>query len=210
MYVGRIVAIGRTRDGRLAALYRVSSRSFPSREARIKGGVVAIVPKKGSEGDVLKNPYIAYNCLRTVRGTAVAANGAQTDPIAEKFASGVPLRDAFVTTLLALDYEKDDYNTPRIAAAVSRGSGSGVLGVVRDDGLEVRRFPLEPGECFFVSTYETNRVTAAQRGDFHASSAKDGADFILGKGVFADMTNPVTSVCALESGEGFEIAVAEA
>ena len=119
-------------------------------------------------------------------------------------------RDAFVSTLLALDYEKDDYNTPRIAAAVTRGSGSGVLGVVREDGVEVRRFELAPGECFFVSTYETNRVSASHRGDFDAASAQEGAEFILRRGVFAEMTNPVTGVCALESEGGFEIALAQA
>ena len=210
MYVGRIVAVGRTQSGRMAALYRVSSRSFPNREAQIKGGVASIVPKKGSEADVFKNPYIAYNCVRIAGQTAVATNGSQTDPIAEKIAAGVPVRDAFVSALLALDYEKDDYSTPRIAAAVTRGAGTGYLGVVREDGIEVRRFAPSPGECFFVSTYETNRVSAAHRGDFDAASAQEGADFILRRGVFAEMTNPVTGVCAFESEGGFEIALAQA
>jgi IMP cyclohydrolase len=31
MYVGRIVAVGRTPAGRAAVMYRVSSRSFPNR-----------------------------------------------------------------------------------------------------------------------------------------------------------------------------------
>lgn len=210
MYVGRIVAIGRNAEGRLAVMYRVSSRSFPNREAQVKPGAVAIVPKKGFEGDVFKNPYIAYNCLKLVGATAVATNGSQTDPISEKVAAGVPVRDAFVTALLALDYEKDQYNTPRIACAVTRGTESGFLGIVREDGLEVGRFKLERKECFFVSTYETNRVTRAQRGEFAAASAREGAEFILGKGVFADMTNAVTAVCALEQGDGFDIAVAQA
>ena len=34
MYLGRIVAAGLTKDGRAVAMYRVSSRSFPNREAR--------------------------------------------------------------------------------------------------------------------------------------------------------------------------------
>jgi IMP cyclohydrolase len=210
MYVGRIVAVGRNTDGRLAVMYRVSSRSFPNREAQVKGDAVAIVPKKGAEGDVFKNPYIAYNCLRIAGKTAVATNGSQTDPITEKIAAGMPVRDAFVSALLALDYEKDQYNTPRIASAVTLGTNAGYLGIVREDGLEVRRFNLERGECFFVSTYETNHVSAAQRGEFKAGSAGEGADFILGKGMFADMTNAVTGVCAIEKGDGFEVAVAQA
>jgi IMP cyclohydrolase len=210
MYVGRIVAVARNREGRLAALYRVSSRSFPNREAQMKSGAVSIVPKKGFEGDVFKNPYIAYNCLRIAGATAVATNGSQTDPIAEKIAAGIPPRDAFISALLALDYEKDQYNTPRIACAVTRAGEGGFLGVVREDGLEVRRMKIEKGECYFVSTYETNQVSGAQRGEFDAATAQQGAEFILSKGVFADMTNAVTGVCALEKGEGFEIAFAMA
>ena len=210
MYVGRIVAVGRTREGRLAALYRVSSRSFPNREAQLKETGVAIVPKPGHEGDVFKNPYIAYNCLRIVGDTAVATNGSQTDPIAEKMSMGFPVRDAFATALLALDYEKDQYNTPRIAASVTRGAEAGTLGVVREDGIEVVRLPLEPGQCFFVSTYETNRILPAHCGEFDVATAQEGAEFILGKGAFADMTNPVTGVCALEGPDGFDVAVAQA
>jgi IMP cyclohydrolase len=210
MYAGRIVAVGRTRKGQLAALYRVSSRSFPNREAQIKENAVAIVPKKGAEADVFKNPYIAYNCLRIAGRTAVATNGSQTDPIAEKVAAGMPLRDAFAMSLLALDYEKDSYNTPRIAAAVTLGGDAGYLGVVREDGLDVCRLTLEPGECFFVSTYETNRVSRAQRGAFDAADAREGAEFILHGGVFAEMTHAVTGVCAIEKDGRFEIAVAQA
>ena len=210
MYVGRIVAVAMTADGRLAALYRVSSRSFPNREARVREASVAIVPKKGAEADVFKNPYIAYNCLQVVGETVVATNGAHTDPIAEKIGLGVPVRDAFASTLLALDYEKDDYNTPRIAAAVTLGVQAGILGVVREDGLEVVRVPLEPGECAYVATYERNRILPAHRGDFDAATARDGADFIMRKGLFAEMTNPVTAVCALQNADGVEIAVAQA
>jgi IMP cyclohydrolase len=210
MYVGRIVAVARNKDGRLAVLYRVSSRSFPNREAQVKDASVAIVPKQGHEGDVFKNPYIAYNALRIVGKTAIATNGSQTDPISEKIASGVPIRDAFVASLLALDYEKDQYNTPRIASAVTRGEECGMLGVIREDGLEVRRVALQPGECCYVSTYETHHVSETQRGVFDATSAAEGAEFVLHGGVFAEMTLPVTGVCALETQDGFEIAAAQA
>ena len=84
MYVGRIVAVGRTPEGANAALYRVSSRSFPNRKAVDLGGKLAIVPREGHEGDVQKNPYIAYNCLRVANGWAIATNGSHTDPIVEK------------------------------------------------------------------------------------------------------------------------------
>ena len=118
MYVGRIVAIGKTPAGKSAAMYRVSSRSFPNREARLKNETVSIMPRKGFEDDLNKNPYIAYNCIRLAGNFAVATNGSHTDPITEKILSGMNVRDALAFCMLALDYEKDSFNTPRIAAVV--------------------------------------------------------------------------------------------
>ena len=63
MYVGRIVSVGMTKSGKATAMYRVSSRSFPNREARLKDEVVSIMPRAGFEDDLSKNPYIAYNCI---------------------------------------------------------------------------------------------------------------------------------------------------
>jgi IMP cyclohydrolase len=130
MYIGRIVAVGQTLDGRLCAGYRVSSRSFPNRTAVVGADKVSIVPKAGHEGDVMKNPYIAYNCVRIVRDgkIAVATNGSQTDPIAEKIAMGMPVRDALASCSLAMDFEKDQYNTPRVSAVVDVGGGRGLPG----------------------------------------------------------------------------------
>ena len=46
MYLGRIIAVGMTTANKLAGLYRVSSRSFPNREAIINNnGKVSIVFK---------------------------------------------------------------------------------------------------------------------------------------------------------------------
>ena len=43
----------------------------------------------------------------------------EVDVIADKIALGMNMKDALAYSLLTMDYEKDDYNTPRIAAAVS-------------------------------------------------------------------------------------------
>jgi len=208
-YVGRVVAVGRTTDDRVAVMYRVSSRSFPNREARLHDGAVAIVPRAGSESDIFRNPYIAYNCLRVVGDYAIVGNGSHTDPVAEKIAQGASVRDAMALALLTLDFEKDQYGTPRIAAAVRRGEGCGVLGVVRSDGIEVVRVALERGECAFVATYGMNRISADSKCSFDARTPADGAAFILGKGTFAEMTHPVVSACALECEDGFQIAVSQ-
>ncbi|MEF8757386.1 MAG: IMP cyclohydrolase, partial [Halobacteriales archaeon] len=95
-------------------------------------------------------------CLRRVdadtpgRGSpaAVVANGSHADPIAEKLGLGYPARDALATALLALDFEKDDYDTPRIAGVV--GPDTAHVGTVRRDALLVR----EVEAPTLVATYE--------------------------------------------------------
>jgi IMP cyclohydrolase len=213
MYIGRIVSVALTADGRLCATYRVSSRSFPNRTAVVKQDKVSIIPKPGFETDVQKNPYIAYNCVRLVCGgqVAVVTNGSQTDSIAEKIDAGMSPRDALVLSSLILDYEKDDYNTPRISGVIDkRNSGSGWLAIVRHDGLEVRKMPLAPGKFFYIATYEENRVADAQSGAYDAANADEACEFILRKGLFAQRENPVTAVAAMATPAGFELSAKDA
>ncbi len=206
MYVGRIVAVGRTRSGANTALYRVSSRSFPNRRAVDIAGRLAILPREGHEGDVHKNPYIAYNCLRVAGEWCVVTNGSQTDPIAEKIESGVPARDALVACLLALDYERDDYRTPRIAGAVPLAGDLAWLGIVRHDALVVRAVPLEEGWAHWISTYEGDDVREEQRLPFDAGDAVEAARRVVSGEGFSDLSSPVTSAAALAGRRGFELA----
>jgi IMP cyclohydrolase len=206
MYVGRIVAVGKTKADKLAVLYRVSSRSFPNREARIREKTVSIVPKQGFESDIYANPYISYNCLRLAGDCAVAGNGSHTDPIAEKIQAGMGMRDAMISALSGLDYEHDDYQTPRIAAAADRKSRRGALGVIRADALLVEEFDLAAGQVNYVATYEHNRPDRAfGDSDFDAAGAEQACDYILGKGVFASLERPIVAVCAVEYGETYSL-----
>ena len=207
MYVGRIASVGRTREGANVALYRVSSRSFPSRRAVDLGGRLAVIPREGHEQDIHENPYIAYNCLRIAGDWAIATNGSHTDPIAEKVEAGVPVRDAFAASLLALDYEKDAYDTPRIAVAVPREGDEGWLGIVRKDALVVKAAPLRPGRALWIATYEANDVRDTQESEFDAKDAEAAARFAIGGGAFADLEHPVTAAAALAEQGGFSLAV---
>ena len=153
MYVGRFLVVAPT-----VGAYRVSSRSFPNRAARDRDGTVTV----GHTADTPEtdNPYTAYNCLRLTDGGAVLGNGSHVDPIAEKLALGYPARDALVSALFALDFEKDDYDTPRIAGVVGTagtgaGAGSGetaFVGTVRRDALLVEAVT----EPTLVATYEAD------------------------------------------------------
>ena len=150
MYVGRFVVIGPE-----IGAYRVSSRSFPNRRALDRDGTVTVGPTE--DAPATDNPYISYNCVQVTDNGVVLGNGSHVDPIAEKLALGYPARDALAEPLLALDFEKDDYDTPRIAGivgldddATTTGSPGAVVGTVRRDALLVQ----EVTEPTLVATYE--------------------------------------------------------
>ena len=206
MYVGRIVSVGRNRSGRLVAMYRVLSRSFPNRMPVQMGRAVAVVPKPGFESDVHKSPYIAYNCLRLVGSSAVVSNGSHTDPIAEKLAAGMGMREALSVVLSALDFERDDYSTPRIAAVVDAASGLCALATVRRDALLVQQFELEAGTALYLATYERDTPGHGLRDEgFDAKSAEEACRHVLSRGVFADFERPVLAAAALQDHQGFSV-----
>jgi IMP cyclohydrolase len=188
-------------------MYRVSSRSFPNRRIVRSGDQLAVIPREGCEADLAKNPYISYNCLRLAGEWAVATNGSQTDPIAEKIASGMPVRDAIALGLLALDFEHDSLDTPRIVAVAHKTEPVGFLGIVRRDALLVREMKLADGKAFYLSTYEKNRPADGNVDEsFGAQNAAEATEFVIGGGVFAEFTNPVTACAAVAADGGFELA----
>ena len=148
MYVGRFLVVGPD-----TAAYRVSSRSFPNRKVVERDGALTVVPT--ADAADTENPYISYNCVRVVNGggndadspTVAIGNGTHVDAVAEKLDLGYPARDALALSLLAYDFEKDDYDTPRIAGVVGETS---FVGIVRRDGLVVEQV-CEPT---LIATYE--------------------------------------------------------
>ena len=189
-------------------MYRVSTSSYTNSEAVLVNNQISILPRAGFESDLRKNPYISYNCVRLAGEWAVATNGSQTDPIVEKIAMGFPPRDAISLGLLAMDYEKDSLDTPRIVAAVSNKRPVGYLGIIRKDALLVREFTLVPGEIRYLSTYEKNRPCDDQVATgFAAPCVNCAAQYVVDGGIFAEFTNPVTSAAALASEDGFDLAV---
>jgi IMP cyclohydrolase len=148
MYVGRFVVVAPDR-----AAYRVSSRSFPNRRIVAREGGTTLTVGPTEDAPETDNPYISYNCVREVDGTVVVGIGSHVDPITEKLSLGYPARDALAESLLALDYEKDDYDTPRIAGVVGEDS---YVGTVRKDALLVEQVD----QPTLVATYEEDSPTA--------------------------------------------------
>lgn len=196
MYIGRFVTIGKT-NGRLWAGYRVSSRSFPNRyAAKLNESTATIMPRDIK--DLEKSPYISYNCIRVLPDAAVVANGSHTDPIVEKIAAGYPARDALALSLLAMDYEKDSLNTPRIAAVISKGEA--FLGIVTREGLNVSSFPLQEKSCLMVATYEKTVFSQLTVEGYNADDvAKKMYDLTFEK--------PICAASAYQNGGRFQIGI---
>lgn len=186
MYVGRIVAVGKT--DRPFVGYRVSSRSFPNRVARVTDVGAAIQPLDPE--DLKKNPYIAYNCIRVSKNGVVVSNGSHTDPIFDKLEQGVAPDVALQQVLSEMGYERDDFNTPRIAGVVTPELG--FIGTVRADALEVTSFGLEDNTCRVICTYEMDRVDGKGH-RFIAETVDEVAKYMVDGGIFADLELPICS-----------------
>ena len=189
MYVGRFVVIGPD-----SGAYRVSSRSFPDRKVIERDGVLTVVPT--ADAEATDNPYVSYNCVRPTEGGVVVGNGSHVDPIAEKMDMGYPARDALALSLLALDFEKDDYDTPRIAGVVGGEENGSFIGVVRRDGLTVERVT----EPTLVATYEKH---SPEPFDFDATSADAAARAVYD----FEFEHPVCAAGVADTGERFETAI---
>jgi len=192
VYVGRIVAVGKTDKPFVA--YRVSSRSFPNRVARITEQGVAIQPLDPE--DIKRNPYIAYNCIRVSPKGVVVSNGTHTDPIFEKLEAGVQPDVALQQVLTEMGYEKDDFNTPRIAGVVT--DTVGFIGTIRADGLEISSFELTENSCHVICTYEMDRVESKSH-PFVADSPEDAAKYVVDGGIFKDLELPICAAAWMGS-----------
>ncbi len=169
VYVGRFLVVGKTNSGKPFVSYRVSSRSFPNRKALIneEENTIEILPD--NLGDILSNPYITYNCIKIIndKNIIVATNGSHTNIIYDKIKLGLPIRDALSLSLLAMDYEKDEYNTPRIAVVLNENCC--YMGYVKDNDIRIKEVPLKEGICYYLSTYEYCRISI-----YHQNITVDG------------------------------------
>ena len=187
MYIGRFLVVSPT-----VAAYRVSSRSFPHRQVVRRDDALAVVPTP--DAPATDNPYVSYHCLRVDGTAATLGNGSHVDPIAEKHALGYPARDAMVTGLFALDYEKDDYDTPRIAAVLEPDRAT--VGVVRRDGITVRTVE----EPTILSTYERDEPEPFDVSWEDADAAAQGVYEL-------SFEHPVCAAAVARTADGFETAI---
>ncbi|WP_010477795.1 IMP cyclohydrolase [Thermococcus zilligii] len=193
-YTGRTLGIG-LMEGRPFAFYLLCSRSFPDRRAVIRGNVAYIINQGESN-----NPYVSYPAVR-VGEYAVVTNGLHTDFIFQALEWEKP-RKALVHVLDAMDYERDEHGTPRIAGVMERGSGRGWLGFAGRDSFWVRGLGLREGKAFVTATYNVDGFIEISAGNFH--SAKELATEILK----LPLEHKILAIGVVEKERGWEIEVA--
>jgi len=199
MYIGRFLVLGKTEEGNPFVTYRVSSRSFPNRVAKVMNDeTVAILPKNLEE--MFKNPYITYNCVKIVGNAAIVTNGSHTDIIADKIKLGLPIRDALSYSLLTMDYEKDDFNTPRIAVVLTEKEA--YMGYVADSDVRIKKVELENKKAYYLSTYEACKITEHQQIEVSGKTPEELCKFVM---EYAEFEKPVTSATVLIK-DGFKVA----
>lgn len=207
MYVGRIVGVGRAADGRLVSAYRVSSRSFPNRNAEASGRSVQIVPRPGSPDAGSDSPYIAYECLVWNERFAVASNGSHTRSIFERLKAGNTPRDAMLSVLAGLDREFDEHDTPRICGLFDALNDTLWLGSVMATALAVGPVQVKPGQMAYVTTYGFPLPAAGQVDfAFGAMEAKEICRHVTQSSVFADFEKPICAAAAIAGPAAFEVA----
>jgi len=207
-YVGRIIGAGRTAAGLPALAYRVSSRSFPNRDAVRHGDTVRIVPREGSTDAASESPYIAYECLLWNDRYAVASNGTQTRPIFERLKAGNAIRDALIAVLAGLDREFDTLDTPRICAVADRMDGTLHIGSISADALSVMPVTVRAGEMAYVSTYGGPMPCREQIDTaFSATDAAETCRHLIGGSLFSGFEKPVCAVALISGADAPEIAV---
>lgn len=207
MYVGRIVAVGRATDGRLVSAYRVSSRSFPNRNAERSGRSIQIVPRPGSPDAGSDSPYIAYECLIWNERFAVVSNGTHTRPIFERLKAGNTPRDAMLGVLAGLDREFDEHDTPRICGLFDTQNDTLWLGSVTASALAVGPVQVKPGQMAYVTTYGFPLPASGQMDfAFGAMQADEICRHVTQSSIFADFEKPICAAAAMAGTAGFAVA----
>ncbi len=189
MYIGRFIVVGKTEHGHPFVVYRVSSRSYPNRTARvINNHTVSIIPTNPKEYD--GKQYLTYNCIRVVADKVIVGNGSHTDRIADRF-SGDP-QYTLTDVLSEMGYEMDGYHTPRIAAIVDRRSG--YLGYVNDSGVKVKRVKMRRGIGQYLGVYNACRIDENQVISIPVIDVGGLANYVLN---YSNFEYPVVSVAVI-------------
>ncbi len=162
-YVGRGIVIGKSADGKRAAVaYFIMGRSENSRNRvfTVKDGAVFTEPFDVSK---VEDPsLIIYAALRDIDNKLIVTNGDQTDTIYDFVKDG----KCFTAALKTREFEPDAPNfTPRISGMLSFANGDfaykmSILKSLDEAGSDCARYtfdyPSKAGLGHFIHTYVTD------------------------------------------------------
>ncbi|NWG09977.1 MAG: hypothetical protein HXX80_06730 [Nitrososphaerales archaeon] len=162
VYLGRVVAIGRTKEGRPCCAYAVSGRSRSSRMRRaiLHHKRVAIEPLIGvQEGQGDQASLIFYDCItyNDYPPLIVIGNGNQVNSIFDLFSSEESSVKNMREILKELGPEPDSYHTPRIAGAIWKPSKDSpwryCVGMITSEDFDVKIITIPKNRLVYLSTY---------------------------------------------------------
>lgn len=162
-YVGRGIVIGKTENGKKAAVaYFIMGRSENSRNRifTVRGGEVFTEPFDATK---VEDPsLIIYAALRTYKNRLIVTNGDQTDTVYDCVSVGKTFSDALNTR----KFEPDAPNfTPRISGMLTFSETDfsyemSILKSIDENGSDCARYlfsyPSKPGLGHFIHTYVTD------------------------------------------------------
>ncbi len=106
------------------------------------------------------------------------------------------------SSLLALDYEHDQYNTPALSS-VGWTSRDGVFGHRAEDKIYVKQMILPPDTAYLVATYELTEPTPIQL-------AGDSAEELCNAIFDCEYELPVAALAALQTNGELQMATRSA
>jgi IMP cyclohydrolase len=179
-YPGRVIILGRDRQGKHnVVIYALTGRSPSSRARRlVYDGQEAVKSQATDSGRLKKGNerLLIYNCIRKAHDGLVVSNGAQTDLIMKIMVDHLGrglcpapeeiLRRAFVRphVMAGIDltsYEPDGpHFTPRISGCILHGAALSIVKRARDGSAARHYFeiPLIRGRGKLIATYQGQNV----------------------------------------------------
>lgn len=166
LYLGRVIGVGATGDGKPFAVYAVSGRSEGSRERKLiikdddsiwTDCLGEPTPEQLKKSDIFFYPAIKAGESDTCGNYAIVSNGIQTKTIEENLQKKLPIE----SVKRALRYHGheglvgDAYNTPRIAgiSLPDKQLKCDVIGIVMERALLSVFSERRDGELEFLPTY---------------------------------------------------------
>lgn len=161
-YVGRGIAVGKTKDGTKAAVaYFIMGRSENSRNRIFVENGDEVIIHPYDESKVEDPSLIIYSPIRKIDNKLIATNGDQTDTIYDFVKDGKSFEDALDTRC----FEPDGPNwTPRISAMLTFGEEltykMSILKSADAEGTQCNRYTFSytaiNGLGHFIHTYVTD------------------------------------------------------